>query len=219
MSENSEEKKPMPNLEPAINPPEKPGDPSGSSETSPVEKSRWIKLLSLSALNDIDPDKVQNSTAFKLGALAGLLPALSVMSLTQFLAPADLPGSGAANSDSSVLTGLLVLFSSALVGGSVAFFWAENRLRTIFTYGVAGPTVVLSLFLSGISNVAANKRVQNVKDQVDNQIDNATKEAKTKATEVANNEVKKIISATSQPTSPAPPDIAPTASNPDLGIP
>jgi hypothetical protein len=180
-----------------------------------------LSWLSLSRLDDIDPENVRNSTAFKLGALAGILPALSVMSLTQFLTPGQLSASDGGSGNFSIWSGLLVLLSSAMVGGSVSFFWAENRLRTIFTYGVAGPTVVLSLFLSGISNLAANKRVENVKENSQQEVARATREAQDKATQQANNAVQKIQNTAemNDQLPPVAPPGLPAAANPDLAAP
>lgn len=153
----------------------------------------WTNLLSLSALDDIDAENVRNSMAFKLGALAGLLPALSVMSLTQFLSPEQLPASQGGTGDFTIGSACLVLLSSAMVGGSVAFFWAENRLRTIFTYGIAGPTVVLSIFLSGINNMAAERRVENVKVETGKKLEEETQKAQKEAIQQANLEVQKVL--------------------------
>ncbi|MBV6499306.1 MAG: hypothetical protein CJBNEKGG_01759 [Prosthecobacter sp.] len=196
-------------------------------QAAPGTLNRW---LSLSALDDIDPDNVRNSTAFKLGALAGLLPALSVMSLTQFMTPEQMMAKEGGAAGFSLGSGLAVLLSSALVGGSVAFFWAENRLRTIFTYGIAGPTVVLSMFLSGISNLAADKRVENVRQSSEQKIADEAEKIKTETLQQANLEVQKVNSAMQkvfqnvsvEPLGERPPPApaaAPAASNPDLAAP
>ncbi len=181
------------------------------------------RLLSLTSLDDIDPEKVRNSTAFKLGALAGLLPALSLMSLAQFLTPDQSGLLDTGKEGSSILPAVGVLLSSALVGGAVAFFWAENRLRTIFTYGVAGPTVVLSMFLSGVGNVAANKRLENVKVTSAKELEAQTKKIHDAANQHLEGEIQKVVNATKLDMSSNPPT-APSAdthaaANPDLAPP
>jgi hypothetical protein len=114
-----------------------------------------LKLLSLERLDQIDPVNVKNSTAFKLGSVAGTLPVLSVASIASFLPTSGTQLDGVFTFyDFGIVPFAAMLTSSALVGGAVAFFWAENRLRTIFTYGIAGPMIVLSLFLSGLSNLS-----------------------------------------------------------------
>jgi len=120
--------------------------------------SSLFNFINLNALDAIDPNSVKNSTAFKLGALAGILPVLSIASIASFLS-SDSGDSHTLFSFGEFGIGSFVamVISSALVGGAVAFFWAENRLRTVFTYGIAGPTIVLSLFLSGLSSLSAQK--------------------------------------------------------------
>lgn len=151
-----------------------------------------VKLISLDALDKINEEHVKNSTAFKLGALAGILPVLSIASIASFLSPEN------ENSQKLLLFGtfglgsfVAMVISSALVGGSVAFFWAENRLRTIFTYGIAGPTIVLSLFLSGLSSLNTQKsqkdsKVADEKVKVaDTTIENLRKETDQKVEELS----------------------------------
>jgi len=143
------------------------GAPSNTlnrSRATGLDSRRFGGLFSLTALDDINPDHVKNSTAFKLGAVAGLLPALSVVSIAAFL-PKDTFDALALDQNSPTSFGaiLAVLCSSALVGGSVAFFWAENQLRTIFTYGIAGPTIVLSLFLNAIGGLATEGMAKEAK--------------------------------------------------------
>lgn len=178
-------------------PPEEQSAASTDSVATPSKAPlSWMSLLSLSALDEIDADNVRNSMAFKLGALAGLLPALSVMSLTQFLTPGQLSAGQGSAGDFTFGSAVLVLLSSAMVGGSVAFFWAENRLRTIFTYGIAGPTVVLSIFLSGISNMAAERRVENVKVETDKKLEEQTQKVQKEAIQQANLEMQKVLQST-----------------------
>lgn len=177
-----------------------------------------LGLLSLTSLDDIDPEKVRNSTAFKLGALAGLLPALSLMSLAQFVAP-DQMGllDTGSKSGGSILPAVGVLLSSALVGGAVAFFWAENRLRTIFTYGVAGPTVVLSMFLSGVGNLAAKKQVQNVQEASDKKLAEETQKITAERNLHADGEILKAVNFANSfntPAQAAAPAAANASSNP-----
>ncbi len=181
----------------------------------------WVNL---SALDGIDPEKVSNSTAFKLGALAGSLPALSVMSLTKFLTPEQ---AGALNTHSTswndVLAAFGVLLSSALVGGAVAFFWAENRLRTIFTYGVAGPAVVLSMFLSGVGNLATNQKIEDIKKTSAQQLKEDTEKIQADAKEHLESQIQKVSSYNNVAPASSPPSSsqASTAvtSNPDLAPP
>ncbi|WP_395745329.1 hypothetical protein [Prosthecobacter sp.] len=200
-----------------------------SAETGAPLPTRglWYRLgpwVTLTALDDIDPEKVRNSTAFKLGALAGLLPALSVMSLARFLTP-DQSGVLDTSGPGTLWSALGVLFSSALVGGAVAFFWAENRLRTIFTYGVAGPTVVLSMFLSGVGNVAANKKIESVQKASEMELKAKAKEIHDAANQHLETEIQKVVNATNIKNSPPPslpssvPSDVPVASNPDLAPP
>jgi MFS family permease len=120
--------------------------------------SSLFNFLNLNALDDIDPNSVKNSTAFKLGALAGILPVLSSASIASFLSSdSGDPHTLFSFGEFGIGSFVAMVISSALVGGAVAFFWAENRLRTVFTYGIAGPTIVLSLFLSGLSSLSAQK--------------------------------------------------------------
>ena len=212
---------PTENAAPKVMPP--PADTNAPGR-NPSPWGQVCGLLSLTSLDDIDPEKVRNSTAFKLGALAGLLPALSLMSLAQFLTPDQTGLLDTGSKDGgSILPAVGVLLSSALVGGAVAFFWAENRLRTIFTYGVAGPTVVLSMFLSGVGNVAANKRLENVKENSALELEKKTKEIHEAANQHLEGEIQKVVNATKLDMSSIPPT-APSAdthaaANPDLAPP
>ena len=223
---------PAPQDAPPSAAPPAPQDAPSPAATNPPQESpgSWsqvCRLLSLTSLDDIDPEKVRNSTAFKLGALAGLLPALSLVSLRQFLAP-DQTGMLPAGHDSvSFLSSAGVLLSSALVGGAVAFFWAENRLRTIFTYGVAGPTVVLSMYLSGVGNEATKQQLQNVQAANAQVLADTTKKIQDEATQSSKEATQKIVNFTkldmssnvhSAPTSGLPAAANPAA-NPDLAPP
>lgn len=197
----------------------------GAAGTLPQEGT-WGQLrgwLNLSGLDSIDPENVRNSTAFKLGALAGVLPALSVMSLTKFLTPDQVAAMDTGATSDSLWSVVAVLFSSALVGGAVAFFWAENRLRTIFSYGVAGPTIVLSMFLSGAGNLATKKTIESVEKKNEERLEEAKKEIQEAANTHFADELQKVVSTTntdirSNPVVSTPAEVS-TASNPDLAVP
>ena len=197
----------------------------GAAGTLPQEGT-WGQVsgwLNLSGLDSIDPENVRNSTAFKLGALAGVLPALSVMSLTKFLTPDQVAAMDTGATSDSLWSVVAVLFSSALVGGAVAFFWAENRLRTIFSYGVAGPTIVLSMFLSGAGNLATKKTIESVEKKNEERLEEAKKEIQEAANTHFADELQKVVSTTntdmrSNPMASTPAEVS-TASNPDLAVP
>jgi hypothetical protein len=190
------------------------------------QQGTWEQVrgwLNLSGLDSIDPENVRNSTAFKLGALAGVLPALSVMSLTKFLTPDQVAAVDTGATSDSLWSVAAVLFSSALVGGAVAFFWAENRLRTIFSYGVAGPTIVLSMFLSGAGNLATKKTIESVQKKNEEKLEEAKKEIQEAANTHFADELQKVVSTTntdirSNPPASTPAEVS-TASNPDLAAP
>ncbi len=118
-------------------------------------------FLNLKWLDGIKGEDIPNSVAFKLGALSGCLPALSVVAI----------GSSKVAKDQAIfeaLTGNAVstVLASALIGASVSFFLAENRLKEIFTYGITGPSLVLAIYGSSLANMNATERIDKIEGQL-----------------------------------------------------
>ena len=108
----------------------------GSSRHGTNLMKNLIKDL-LAWIDGLDGDNLKRSQVIILGGLAGLLTPAAELVLG-----VEGPLS---REEASYIQKSLSVVGAVFLGATVAFFWAERKLRHTFYYGIAAPMLVLSV--------------------------------------------------------------------------